>query len=157
MAIRTGVILLCQRLLVSTKMSGSAAGHQTAISRWHFCAQWSLNYFWFFLSLGLLFICLSVLVLYLLHSSRAGRRRLNPIHYHLGKESRTLQPPLSPPRAFSMNPFCLRTRAHCLDWLLTCTFFRILYVKIIFYREVFTPREEAEEEGENFYYNTSIF
>lgn len=57
------------------------------------------------LSLGLLFICLSVLVLYLLHSSLAGRRRLNPIHYHLGKESCTLQPPLSPPKAFSMNPF----------------------------------------------------
>lgn len=63
-----------------------------------------LNHFCFSFSPGLLFMCLSVLVLYLLRSSLAGRGRLNPIRYRLGEESYT--PPTSsvPSQSFYDEP-----------------------------------------------------
>lgn len=56
--------------------------------------------------------------------------------------------PHFPPKAFDEafpKPFCLCIRARYLEWLLTCTFFRILYVKIIFYRRILFSLEKKRK------------
>lgn len=110
MAIGIGVTLLRQRLLVSAEISWSVTARKAAISQGSRRGGISvlggafLNHFWFCLSLGLLFVCLSVLGLYLLHSSLAGRGRLNPSRYCLGEESHTPSTSSLPSQSFFDEP-----------------------------------------------------
>lgn len=101
----------------SPRTRGTITGHPAAIS-WGgrrdgvsalggiFPTSPPFIFFLLSLSLGLFFVCLSILVFNLLRSSLVGRGRLNPIRYRLGTTSPLpSQPPLTPLLKLSMKPF----------------------------------------------------